>query len=234
MLAIIPARGNSKGVPKKNIKPLDGKPLIIWTIEAASKSKSIDRIILSTDDEEIAELCKNTGIEIPFMRPTELAQDNSLAIDNYLYTIDRLNSASQQNISKFIVLLPTTPLRSSEDIDGAVKLFREKQADSVLSCVAMDHPLDWAFTISSFGAIEREDHLMKSNPLNRQASEVSYIANGGVYVFRYSLLKEKYDYFSKKTYGYVMPPERSVDIDSDFDFKWAEFLVERIKQEHRL
>ena len=89
MLAIIPARGRSKGVPKKNIRTLGGKPLIHWTIEAAMKADRISRVILSTDDEEIAELCRPTGIEIPFMRPEELAQDNSLAIDNYLYTIER-------------------------------------------------------------------------------------------------------------------------------------------------
>ena len=123
MLAIIPARGRSKGVPKKNIRTLGGKPLIHWTIEAAMKADRISRVILSTDDEEIAELCRPTGIEIPFMRPEELAQDNSLAIDNYLYTIERLRNDSQYEDDEFTVLLPTVPFRTSKDIRGFIKIF---------------------------------------------------------------------------------------------------------------
>ena len=100
MLAIIPARGGSKGIPKKNIKLLAGKPLVLWTIEAAGKSKHIDRIILSTDDEEIADTCKSTGVEIP-IRPTELSQDGSLAIDNYICTLERLNNEFKHNFNEF-------------------------------------------------------------------------------------------------------------------------------------
>ena len=92
MIALIPARGGSKGVPRKNIRQLGGKPLIHWTIEAAMQAKKIDRVFLSTDDEEIAQVCRSTGIKIPFMRPAELAQDDSLAIDNYIYTMDHLRS----------------------------------------------------------------------------------------------------------------------------------------------
>jgi len=100
MLAIIPVRGGSKGISNKNIKPLCGKPLIVYTIEAALAANTIDRIILSTDDEEIADTCKSTGVEIP-IRPTELSQDGSLAIDNYICTLERLNNEFKHNFNEF-------------------------------------------------------------------------------------------------------------------------------------
>ena len=101
MLAIIPARGGSKGVQKKNIRSLGGKPLIHWTIQAAMKAKGVNRVILSTEDSEIAELCRPTGIEIPFMRPKQLAQDNSLAIDTYIYTVEKLINEFQYDKDEF-------------------------------------------------------------------------------------------------------------------------------------
>jgi len=225
MLAIIPARGGSKGVPKKNIKPLAGKPLILWTIDAALKSKQIDKIIVSTDDEEIVAVCQGTGVEIPFMRPKELAQGSSLAIDNYIYTIERLNREFNCNYEEFVVLLPTVPLRTSEDIDKAVELFSQKNAESVISSTTLHHPFEWVFSINDDGIIQRNNEIDIKKMMNRQESKHVYIPNGAVYVFKYSLLKEKNSYYSDKTYAYVMPPERSVDIDTEIDFKFAEYLI---------
>ena len=225
MLAIIPARGGSKGVPGKNIKLLCGKPLIVYTIESAMAAKSIDRLILSTDDEEIAEVAKKVGVEIPFMRPVELAQDNSLAIDNYIYTIERLNREFDCNYEEFVVLLPTVPLRTSEDIDKAVELFSQKNAESVISSTTLHHPLEWIFSINDDGIIQRNNEIDKKKMMNRQESKHAYIPNGAVYVLKYSLLKEKNSYYSDKTYAYVMPSERSVDIDTEFDFLFAEYLM---------
>lgn len=225
MLAIIPARGGSKGVPGKNIKLLCGKPLIAYTIEAAVAAKTIDRIILSTDDPEIAKIVIKYNVEIPFMRPKELAQDNSLAIDNYIYTIERLNREFNCNYEEFVVLLPTVPLRTSEDIDKAVELFSQKNAESVISSTTLYHPLEWIFSINDDGIIQRNNEIDIKKMMNRQESKHAYIPNGAVYVFKYSLLKEKNSYYSDKTYAYVMPPERSVDIDTELDFKFAEFLI---------
>ena len=224
MLAIIPARGGSKGVLKKNIQTLGGKPLIYWTIEAAMKAESISRVILSTDDKEIAELCKPTGIEIPFMRPIELAQDSSLAIDSYLYTVERLYNEFEYKKDEFAVLLPTVPFRTSKDIDKAIKIFYKNDSDSVISCNKLPRPIDWIFSVNKNGTIIR-----KSNKklMNRQDSEITFTPNGGIYVFKYSLLKEKYSYYSDKTYAYVMPEERSLDIDTEYDFKIAEFLISK-------
>jgi CMP-N,N'-diacetyllegionaminic acid synthase len=225
MLAIIPARGGSKGVPMKNIKPLGGKPLILWTVEAAMASKKIERVILSTDDAEIADVCMETGVDIPFMRPPELAQDDSLAIDNYIHIIKRLASDFGEQHENFVVLQPTTPLRNSMDIDGAIELFLKKDADSVISCVELDHPPDLMFSINDDGAVERFKDVETRKAMNRQSSDTAYIPNGGVFVFKFSLLMEHYSYYSKKTYAYPMPQRRSVDIDTLFDFEYVEFLM---------
>jgi len=225
MLAIIPARGGSKGVPGKNIKLLDGKPLIAYSIEAAQASQSIDRIIISTDDSKIVEVTERYKVEIPFMRPKELAEDNSLGIDTYIYTIDRLNVEFNNAITEFAVLLPTTPFRTANDIDNAVKLFRQKKADSVISCSILDHPFEWACDINNQGVIRRINMVDVKKVMNRQALSMKYLPNGAVYVFKHALLKEKYSYYSEKTFAYVMPRERSIDIDTELDFKFAEFLA---------
>jgi len=226
MLAIIPARGGSKGVPKKNIKPLAGKPLILWTIEAAKKTEKIDRIILSTDDDEIANTCRNQGIEIPFLRPKELAQDDSKAIDNYIYTIEELKKREENIYEDFVVLQPTSPLRKAEDIDNAIELFINKDADSVISfSEASHHPL-WAKKIDTNQKITNyfhEDASLK----NRQELPIAYMPNGALFIFKYSLLRTKYTYYTDKTFAYIIPSERSVDIDTEFDFKFAEFLLKQ-------
>jgi len=226
MLAIIPARSGSKGIPFKNIKILHGKPLIVWTIESALKAKNVDRIIISTDDEDIANVCKDTGVEIPFMRPKELSKDNSLAIDNYIYTIERLNTDFNSNYKEFIVLLPTSPLRNSIDIDGAIELFYKKKADSVISCVEMSHAPLWAKKICKNGKIENYFNIEIDNK-NRQELEPAYIPNGSIFIFKYSLLKGKYTYYSEDTYAYIMPKERSIDIDSISDFNYVDYLMSR-------
>ncbi|MCK4826402.1 acylneuraminate cytidylyltransferase family protein [bacterium] len=227
MIAIIPARGGSKGVLRKNIKLLGGKPLILWTIEAAIKASNVDRVILSTDDEEIVEICKSTGIEIPFMRPKELAQDDSLAIDNYIYTMARLANEFNYDKDEFAVLLPTVPFRNTYDIDSSIKLFFDKDADSVISCTQLTHPLTWVCSVDDEGRIEKDQDSEAKKMMNRQESSPRYIPNGGVYILKHSLLKEKYSYYSDKTYAYIMPAERSIDIDTEFDFEFAEFMVKK-------
>ena len=223
MIAIIPARGGSKGVPDKNIKAIQGKPLIAYTIECALASENIDRVICSTDSPAIAEIANQYGAEVPFMRPDELASDRANAMDTYLYTIDKLGQAGD-HYEEFIVLLPTSPLRLSIDIDNAVKLFRENQADSVLSYTAMQHPPFWARTINS--RLHPENYFPNETGLkNRQELQQAYICNGSIYIFKYSLLKEKRVYETENTFAYIMPVERSIDIDSELDFKLAECIM---------
>lgn len=223
MIAIIPARGGSKGLPGKNVRPLNGKPLIAYAIEAALKAKHIDRVIISTDDEVIARVAVDYGAELPFMRPAELASDTAMAIDNYIYTIGRLEKESGKSIDAFVVLQPTSPLRIAEDIDGAVELFEQKKADSVISYCQEAHPVTWHKYLDEDGRFE---NIFDANIKNRQENRASYYPNGAVYVFRTSMIRER-KYYTEKSYAYVMPRSRSVDIDFIDDFEYAEFLLKR-------
>ena len=226
MLALIPARGGSKSIPRKNIKDLCGKPLIFYTIDAAKEAKSIDHIILSTDDEKVVSVCKeyDCDIDVPFMRPPELATDGALAIDNYIYTIERLNKEFKYKYQEFVVLQPTSPLRNAMDIDNAIQIYLEKDADSVISVSEAIYPPLWAKKIDKNGVLKNYFNIENINK-NRQELEKTYVPNGAVFVFRFSLLKERYSYYSEKTYPYIMPKERSIDIDNYIDFKFAEFMM---------
>lgn len=226
VIAIIPARSGSRGLFGKNIKKMNDKPLIWYTINSAKKSKFVNKIIVSTDDDSIANISKSFGAEIPFMRPKELARDDSLAIDNYIYTIDRLNTEFNYCIVKFIVLQPTSPLRISLDIDSAIKIFKEKKADSVISVSEAIHPPLWSKKIDKNGILRNYFDIKIGNK-NRQDIGKAYMPNGAIFVFKFSLLKEKCSYYSDKTYPYIMPLERSIDIDSKLDFEFAEYLMKR-------
>jgi len=160
------------------------------------------------------------------MRPSKLAQDNSLAIDNYIYTIDRLNEESSELYDEFIVLQPTSPFRSATDIDNAIALFYAKKADSIISVCEAPHPPAWAKKIDHIGKL-REYFVIHTGNANRQDLETAYIPNGAIYIFRISLLKKLYSYYSENTFAFIMPQERSIDIDSPFDFELAEFMMRK-------
>jgi CMP-N,N'-diacetyllegionaminic acid synthase len=226
MIAIIPARGGSKGLPGKNVKLLGGRPLICHSISAALKAKTISRVIVSTDDDEIANVARECGAEVPFMRPKKLATDNSMVMDAYLYTIDRLANESKELIESFVALLPTTPLRSSEDIDNAVVIFLERDADSVLSVSKAAVPIEWYKKIGKDGLLS--NYLLEVDAVNNRQDHIeAHIPNGAIYVFQTELLRKKRQYYLDKTYAYVMPRSRSADIDELLDFEWAEFLMYR-------
>lgn len=225
MLAIIPARGGSKGVPGKNIRELCGKPLITYTIEAALASRHISRVILSSDDPQIAEVAVTVGAEVPFMRPGHLATDTALAIDTYLYTLERLESQGQR-YDEFVVLQPTSPLRKPADIDGGIELFQQKTADSVIGVVALEHPPEWMLSLDEAGRLQH--YLEQPTELqNRQQYQSAYLPNGALFVLRRELIERQKSYYSDTTYGFPMPPERSVDIDSLADFEYAEYLMRK-------
>lgn len=223
MIAIIPARGGSKGLPGKNILPLCGKPMIAYTIEAAKQSKYIDHVIVSTDDQKIAEIALQYGAEVPFLRPDFLASDTAQAVDNYIYTIERLSKEWNTPIEEFVVLQPTSPLRIAEDIDGAIEMFMEKQADSVISYTPEAHPVRWHKYLDENNAFV---DIFDTTIANRQDLKTSYYPNGAVYVFRFSMIKER-KYYTDKSYGFVMPRVRSVDIDYKEDFDYVDFLMSR-------
>lgn len=221
MLAIIPARGGSKGLPRKNIRPLLGKPLIAHTIEQALKSPNISKVVVSTDDRNIYETGLAFGAEDTFLRPSELATDNAHAIDNYLYTLNRLEREFNYDVRSFIVLQPTSPLRDSNDIDAAIELFYRKKADSVISYTEEQHPISWHKYINEDGSF---GNLFSKNLENRQQNQSTYYPNGAIFVFKRELI-EKRDYYSSNSFAYVMDRKKSVDIDSIDDFEYAEYLM---------
>ena len=224
MIAIIPARGGSKGLPGKNILPFCGKPLIAWTIETALACKFLDRVIVSTDSEDIAETARTYGAEVPGLRPQELALDNSSAIDVYIYLWEKLTGKAKSDPVPFVVLQPTSPLRTTNDINSAVKLFHEKDADSIISVSEATHPPVWAKKIDEYGVLR--NYFESSQSLsNRQQIPVAYMPNGAIFILKKDLVETKRNYYSDKTYPYHMPYERSLDIDNIWDFRIAEYIM---------
>jgi N-acylneuraminate cytidylyltransferase/CMP-N,N'-diacetyllegionaminic acid synthase len=223
MLAIIPARGNSKGLKNKNILNLNGKPLISYSITEALKSKLISRVMVVTDSIKIAEISKKFGAEVPFIRPQHLAKDNSMIIDTYIYTLEFLKN-KKQVYKEFVSLLPTSPLRTSYDIDESIKLFKKKKAKTLISITNLDKPVEWNLFLSKKSRIKK---YLENNSaiLNRQNYKPLFVPNGSIYIFNYSFLKKTREYYNNRTYGYFMPKSKSVDIDKDIDFKLAEILI---------
>jgi N-acylneuraminate cytidylyltransferase/CMP-N,N'-diacetyllegionaminic acid synthase len=225
MIAIIPARGGSKGLPNKNIKELNGIPLIAYTIKAALAAKHVSRIIISTDSPEIAEIGIRYGAEVPFLRPTSLSQDNSKIIDAFIYTIERLNTEENATINTFIKLQPTSPLRTSQHIDEAIQLFYDKKPDSLISYIKMPHPPEWACKIDN-GKVSKYFND-GSEPINRQELPQAYMPNGAIYILQYKVLKVTRQYITNNTIPYIMPTRESTDIDNLEDFELAEYYLNR-------
>lgn len=225
MIAIIPARGGSKGLPGKNIKNLCGKPLIAYTIEAALKSKGIERVIVTTDSEEIAEVAKKYGAEVPFLRPAELAGDTSSAIDVYLHAVSYLQEELGEKIDKFMVLLPTAPLRTTDNIEEAIKEFKEKKAKTLISVKEADTPISWYYQMDDKSRIKSLGLDKDKAVSNRQENRNYYIPNGAIYILDTELLKKERTYYCENTVAYIMDGKESVDIDNELDFMMAEVLL---------
>ena len=223
-IGLITARGGSKAIPRKNIKLLAGKPLIAWTIQAALASRSLDRVIVSTDDPEIAQVTQEWGAEVPFMRPPELAQDDSPHRDVVIHALRWLESQPAPPPDYILLLQPTSPLRTAEDINRAVTLAVEKDADAVVSVCPTPHHPYLSKQIAPDGKlldfIERPEGY-----LARQALPPVYSLNGAIYLLRRNILLEREDWYTDHTYAYIMPPERSIDIDSPWDLHLAELIL---------
>lgn len=220
ILAIIPARGGSKRIPGKNIKLLSGKPLIAYSIEAAKKSKLIDKIIVSTDDAQIAEASKKYGAEI-IERPVNLAQDETPTLPVMIHVLDVLKESKQYKPDFIILLQPTCPLRNAEDINNVINLMMEG-ADSVQTfCRAAQHPAYMATIKNGIATpIDKKGYATRSQDL----PEI-YAKNGAVYGVTYDLLMNKKILYGKNNKAVIMPIERSVEIDELSEFKLAEFYL---------
>lgn len=232
VLGLITARGGSKGVPRKNIKSLAGKPLIAWTIEEALKSQELDRIIVSTDDKEIASISRQYGAEVPFIRPLSLALDASSHVDVILHTIDWLAENEQYEMEHIALLQPTSPFRIAEDIDGAIRFCREKQAKAVIGMMeAPSHPICLRH-INEDGLLVELSDVREEDQLRRQALEDVYAFNGALYVFRVDAFQAQRTFRPyQETYGYTMPTERSWEIDTEWEFLVADLLMQNQVQE---
>ncbi len=227
MLAIIPARGGSKGIPGKNIKELCGKPLIAYTIEAALKAQEIHRVVVTTDSKEIAKVAMQYGAEIPFMRPSYLASDESSAVDVYLHAVEYLEKKDKIRNDKFVVLLPTAPLRDAYEIDHAVLTMKECACTTLISVVEADVPVSWYYHMNENMIIKNAGFDSEHAINNRQMNSRYYIPNGAIYILDYQLLKRKRTYYTDDTIGYVMTKKKSVDIDTEDDFEYVKYLLEK-------
>ncbi len=218
VLGVIPARGGSKGVPGKNIRHVGGKPLIAWTIEAGQTSKIIDRVVLSSDDLEIISVAQKHNCDVPFVREPQLAEDTTPTIDVVLDALDRCPAY------EWVVLLqPTSPLRTSQDIDQAIERCVALNAPSCVSvCLAQESPY-WMFTL------DHNTHLAALLPdqaaTRRQDLPPVYSLNGAIYVANAEWLKRERTFLASETVAYEMPVERSLDIDTEFDFLQLKFIL---------
>jgi CMP-N,N'-diacetyllegionaminic acid synthase len=220
VLAIIPARGRSKGIPGKNIKIVNGKPLLAWTIDHAKASKYIDRVILSSDDEKIMNVARKYKCEVPFKRPKELATDAAGSMQVLFHAMEALDE-----FYDYVVLLQaTSPLRAAKDIDACIERCEEKKAPACVSVVKSDKSPYWMFTIGDGDIIKP---IIDNNilPKRRQDAIPVYLVNGAVYVAKSKWIKKQDHFLTSETLGYVMPRERSIDIDTPLDLKILQMVV---------
>lgn len=224
-MGLIPARGGSKGIPRKNLKALAGKALILYTIEAALASDCLDTVLVSTEDPEIAAVSREAGAEIPFMRPVELASDTAPTIDTVLHTLRSLEGQGRL-FDAICLLQPTVPFRTTGDIDQAIQTFQNQQADSLISVRSVPHQYNphWVFEPDQNGFLKLatgEDKIIT----RRQALPPAYYRDGSIYLTRWSVLRDQQDLYGKTITYCVLEDSPKVNIDTIEDWEKAEQLL---------
>lgn len=221
IIAIIPARSGSKGLKDKNIRLLNNKPLISYTIEAARECGFFDCIFVSTDSLKYAKIVENYGVDVPFLRSSENANDCSSSWDVVREVISKLD----KEFDIVVLLQPTSPLRTSKNIKEAVDLFFQKNADSLFSICETSHSMFWCNTIdeTTFSA---KDFIKKEYQIPRQNLPKSYTINGAVYIVKTENLNNL-DLYSSKSFVYIMNKKQSIDIDDELDFQYADLLLKK-------
>ncbi len=230
VLGIVPARGGSKGIPRKNLRMMAGRPLIAWTILAAKSSRHLDRLVVSTDDEEIAVVAAGLGAEVPFLRPAELAQDHVTDLPVFVHCLDWLHQHDEYSPDVVVHLRPTSPLRTTAHIDAAVDLFlKSPDADSVRSvCPAPQHPLKmWRVEADLLTPFVPESAFGIQEAYNRprQRLPVAWVQNGAVDVIRTETITRLGSMSGRRLLPFVMTEEESVNVDSLMDWRLAEILL---------
>lgn len=230
ILGIIIARGGSKGLPKKNVKKLLDKPLIAWTILAAKKSKLLDRLILSTEDDEIASIGRQYGIDVPFIRKKELAADDSHTPDILINALEELEKTENKKYDIIVLLQPTVPFRKVEHIDQAINNFKYSKFDSLITVKKQEYPPWWMFQLDGkklIPSFKFKDDLNVFN-LERQQFPDVYKPNGSVYVTWVDLLKKNNQLVNPNNCGYlVIEDEFQINIDTSLDFMIAESIAKK-------
>ena len=219
-LTIIPARGGSKRLPGKNIKELHGTPLIAWTITAAKKSKYLEKILVSSDDDKILSCSKQYGADV-VKRPDELSGDRASSFDAVKHAIETVS----EQFDYTVLLQATSPLRAGCHIDEAIELLLEKGADAVVSLCEMEHSPLWCNTLPDDRNMR---DFLRSDVDKKRSQDLTpfYRLNGAIYICKTeALLKEKTFILKDKIYAYVMDKEVSIDIDDEFDFMLADFFL---------
>jgi CMP-N,N'-diacetyllegionaminic acid synthase len=234
VLALIPARAGSKGVPGKNIRSLAGKPLLHYSCDCAMGSRSITRTIVSTDCERIAMAARASGAETPFLRPAELARDDSPTLDVIAHTLEWLDRREQWTPDVVVLLQPTAPLRHSSDVDAALDRLLASDADSVVSVCPVEthfHP-QWQFTIQEDLLQTHAGTPVGEIPPRRQLLDQTYVRNGAIYGFRTESFLTTKSIYGNQCLAFVMPQDRSVNIDTLADWKSAETYLQTLAAAH--
>ena len=227
ILFVITARGGSKGVPRKNITVVGKLPLIAYKIISARKCMYDKRVIVSTEDEEIAATARKYGAEVPFVRPMELATDNASSIDVVMHTINWVKENDTTQYDYICLLEPSSPFASYEDLNKAFALMKEKDADTMLGMKETEvsslfiHPLDMEGKLSFF-----YDSIRNIKRLRRQDQVKEYTMNGCLYAAKMDYFISNQTFHSTNSVPYIMPQEKSIEIDSMLDYEFAKFLVE--------
>jgi len=221
-IAIIPARSGSKGLKDKNIKLLNGKPLMAYTIEAALKSEQFDDVMVSTDSEKYAEIAKSFGAKVPFLRSAETSTDKASSWDTVAEVLGRY-AENGQTFETLCLLQPTSPFRTAEDIKNAYELYNSKADFAVISVCEAEHSPLWCGHLPESG--EFLNFINEDAMKQRQAGEKFYRLNGAIYIVNCEKFKTDRYFYQSGSFAYIMPQERSIDIDTALDFKMAEFLI---------
>jgi CMP-N-acetylneuraminic acid synthetase len=221
ILCIIPARGGSKGIPNKNLKKLNRYPLIHYIIKSVKENNIFNRIIVSTDSKEIGEYCKKEKIDFPFLRPKKLSGDEVLVEDVIEHALKYIEKKDKK-YNYVCVCQPTSPLILGEDIIEVYKLLKRKNGDMVIS---VSEPLQNTNWIGEISYDLLMNNFKDSCGTRRQGFGKAYILNGAIYMGKWDIFYEKRNYYRQMTYAYIIPKERSIDIDNIFDFKMCELLI---------
>ncbi len=226
VLGLIPARGGSKGVPRKNLRPLGGVPLVVRSIQTGLGCRSITDLCVSTDDEQIAAVCSEAGARVPFLRPAELATDEAPTLPTMQHALTEMETLTGQTYDYLVLLEPTSPFRTENDVEGALSALRDSDADSIVGVtqLASHHPI---FTKKIEDGVLVPFVMPEPEGTRRQdAKPPAYCRNGAIYVFRTESTTRRGRLYGDKVLPWLMPDERSVNIDREVDFLVAESLIE--------